>query len=453
MKALFEIARSGMTVAERSLATTAHNLVNANTPGYSRQRVENTPIGQRIVGGHVGLGVNIGQVNRLRSTLIDAQLHDKRMDMGYMGGKAAVFEQLEATMASDMGGDLDQYMGRLFDAFSAMSADPQDVSIRNAVLSQTRQLTTKFNDMSRSLDVTVDVTELGIQENIHQINMLVKDLAALNESITLSKAKGTPDYTSLDIQVQKLEQLSQLVGFETMEASNGSLEVRIGGILVVSEDRPTLLEASYDGTSSKVDIRLMDSTQSVKPTGGRLLANIEMLEKEIPTIREELDALASTLVDQFNSLHQQGFGLDGDTGLDFFDPAFTDASSIRLNSALEDDLRKIGASSVLDEAGNGQIAADIAAVRNQPILNGRKLVEAAINVISRPGSQLAELRSSMGTRDSEIRMLEIQQEQEAGVSIDEELAQMIHFQNAYQGSARVMASAQQMYDTLISLIR
>ena len=105
------------------------------------------------------------------------------------------------------------------------------------------------------------------------------------------------------------------------------------------------------------------------------------------------------------------------------------------------------------KAGNGDIAAQIADVRNEVILDGRKLVDYSIELISQPGSRITELSTTMETRDAEIRMLEVQQERESGVNMDEELGMMIQYQNAYQGSARVLASAQQMYDTLLSLIR
>jgi flagellar hook-associated protein 1 FlgK len=108
---------------------------------------------------------------------------------------------------------------------------------------------------------------------------------------------------------------------------------------------------------------------------------------------------------------------------------------------------------VAGEAGNGDIAGQIADIRNDNVVGGRKLVDYAVDLISTPGRNLSEVRSSMEVRDSEIAMLTAQQEREAGVNVDEELSMMIQYQNAYQGAARVMSAAQEMYDTLIGLTR
>lgn len=453
MRALFEAAKTGMYTAERQLGTTAHNLVNANTPGFSRQRVETAPIAVRMGTGQMGLGVSVSQVVRMRNDLVDTQLMDKRMNMGYMMSKSAIFEQLQSTLASDTGGDLDAYVGRVFDAFSKVASDPQDVSVRNALLAESRQLVDKFNDMHRSIKVSDELVMQNITDDISQVNQLLRDIASLNQTISASKATGRPDFQSMDIQSQKLEELSNLTSFEKHIADNGSVELRIGGILVVNESNAKSLRAEISPTHRQVFVRLQDNGKILVPDGGSLAGSIEMYTKEIPDIQNKLDALASTIVTRFNDLHRQGFGLDDDFSRNFFDPDGTTAETIRLNPEIANNLRFIAASSAAGEAGNGDIAAQIADLRNAGAINGRKMVDFAIQLISQPGSRISELQTAIETRDAELRMLEVQQERESGVNLDEELGMMIQFQNAYQGSARVLASAQQMYDTLLGLIR
>ncbi|KPP96499.1 MAG: flagellar hook-associated protein 1 FlgK [Bacteroidetes bacterium HLUCCA01] len=453
MRALFESAKSGMYVAERQLGTTAHNLVNANTPGYSRQRIETAPVAVRMGVGQIGLGVNVTQLTRMRNDLVDTQLMDKRMNMGYLSSKSAIFEQLQSTLASDTGGDIDAYVSRVFNAFSNVASDPQDMSVRNALLAESRQLTDKFHDMNSSIQVANELVTRNITDDVTQINGLLKDLASLNQTISSSVAAGKPDYRSMDLQGQKLDELSGLVSFEKHVAENGTLELRVGGILVVNESKSQQLRAEIDTDHKQVYLRLLDNGKVLNPDGGSLAGSIDMYSEEIPDIQNRLDTLAETIVTRFNELHQQGFGLDDDFQRTFFDPDGTTAESIKLNPQVTGNLRNIAAASAAGEAGNGDIAAQIADVRNEVILDGRKLVDYSIELISQPGSRITELSTTMETRDAEIRMLEVQQERESGVNMDEELGMMIQYQNAYQGSARVLASAQQMYDTLLSLIR
>lgn len=452
MRTLFEISKTGLQSAERSLSVTANNIINADTPGYSRQRVDKEPVGQPLRGLHAGLGVNITTITRLRNELVDVQLGQKRQEMGYMQEKIKLFEQLETAVASDSGGDLDVHIGRLFDAFSELSNDPQDFSVRNNLVGEASQLAEKMADMKRGLDLVSDSTRQSVINNTDQINSLLADLASLNKSITVSEAMSRPDHASLDIQVRKMEELAELVDFERMTAKNGSLEIRIGGVQVLHQDTYRKIIPHNDDVAKTFDLRLENGTR-VSANGGKLAAAIDVYEQEVPVMNQRLNLIAETLVSGFNALHSTGFGLNDDESRDFFDPDFTMAHNMRVNQDILDNHSNIAASSAAGEAGNGEIAAAIANLRNASILNGRKPVDYAVDLISSPGAGLSQLRVASESRESEIRMLEVQQEREAGVNVDEELSMMIQYQNAYQGAARVMASAQQMYDTLISLVR
>lgn len=452
MRTLFEISKSGLKSAERSLSVTSNNIVNADTPGYTRQRVDKSPAGMRMDNYHAGLGVNITSVSRLRNEMADVLLNEKRQDMSYLKGKTDIFEQLEASMASDSGGDLDLRIGRLFDNFSELSADPQDLSIRNNLVTEALQLTDKLQDMSRNIDKTSGLVSESAAKSVGAINDLLQDLSSLNESITRGEVADSPDHNSLDLQVKKLEELSGLVDFDSLVTDNGTLEIRIGGIKVLDADKASVIKPDINDVTKNYLLRL-ESGKTIHPTGGKLGAEIEMYEEGIPGLKNRLDTIASTLVEEFNSIHTQGYGLEDNTIRNFFDPLATTAADIRLNEVILNEPRHIAASSEMDEAGNGNIAADIADLRNQSIIGGRKLVDSSIDLISTPGSNLSDLRSKIEARDSEIQMLHTQQEREAGVNIDEELSLMIKYQNAYQGAAKVMSAAQQMYDTLISIVR
>lgn len=451
MKTLFEISKSGLRSAETSLSVTANNVVNADTPGYSRQRIEKEPVSVRLSGFQAGLGVNITSIRRLRNEMADVQLNEKRQSMGYMEGKAKIFEQMEAFMASDSGRDLDLRISRLFDTFSELSADPQDFSVRNNLIAEAEQLTDKLGDISRNIDRTSEMVRDSAFSTLKNINSLLGELEALNKTVVRSQGTGQPDHAALDLQVGKLEELSELVDFESRVIENGTLELRIGGITVLDADGAKFINPEVNDVDKMYLLRL-ESGKILKPSGGKLGAAIEMYENEIPELKERLDLVAGTLVDEFNEIHTQGYGLEDGTVRNFFNPAYSTAADIRLNEAIKNDHQHIAASSESGEAGNGEIATQLAELRNSPVIAGRKFTDYAVELISKPGERLSDLNSKIEARDSEIQMLKIQQEREAGVNIDEELSQMIQYQNAYQGAARVMSAAQQMYDTLISIL-
>lgn len=451
MKTLFEIARSGLRSSERSLSVTSNNVINADTPGYSRQRLEKEPVSVRMTGYQAGLGVNITSITRLRNEMADIQLNNKRQSMGFMQSKAKIFEQMEAFMATDSGRDLDLHVSRLFDAFSELSTDPQDFSVRNNLIAEAEQLTDKLGDMSQNIDNTSEMVRDSALNSLTSVNELLGELAELNKTIVHSQASGQPDYAALDLQVRKLEELSEIIDFDSQVTDNGTLELRVGGITVLNESGAKTVKAEVNDVDKVFRLRL-ENGKTLEVKGGQLGGSIEMFEEEIPSIKERLDLVASTLVEKFNEIHIQGYGVEDSTVRNFFNPAFTTAADIQLNEDIRNNHQHIAASSQPGEAGNGDIASQIADLRNDTVVGGRKLTDYAIELISKPGEHISDLNSKIEARDSEIQMLTIQQERESGVNIDEELSMMIQYQNAYQGAAKVMSAAQQMLDTLISIV-
>ncbi|MDR8394643.1 flagellar hook-associated protein FlgK [Aliifodinibius sp. S!AR15-10] len=457
MRTLFQISKSGLRNAEKSLSVTSNNIINADTPGYSRQRVENAPAGMQMSRFHAGLGVNITNVNRLRDEMNDTLLNEKKQDMGYLQKKKDVFEKLESAIVSDSGGGLDSKIGSLFNNFSEVSSNPQDISIRNNLISEAQQFTAKMSEVSRNIDRASDLVKDTAVQKVDSVNGLLKDLDQLNDAITKAQAQGKPDHSSLDIRTQKLGELSELIDFESQLTDTGALQIRVGGMKVLDENKAHTLKAEVNDVDKSFKLR-METGHIVKASGGELGGEIEMYEEEIPDMKRRLGTIASTMVEEFNALHQNGYGLEDSTARNFFTPGNKTAATISVNQALVDNPRHIAASTQAGVAGNGDMASQIAGLRNKRIVESNatrnsKLVNYTVELISQPGSKLNGLESSIAARDSEIQMLKNQQQEEAGVNIDEELSRMVKFQNAYQGAARVMSTAQDMYDTLISIAR
>jgi len=456
MKSIFEIAKSGLRGSERSMSVTSNNIINADTPGYSRQRVEKTPNGMQMDQYHAGLGVNIDEVTRLRDDINDKLMNQKQQDMGYLQKKADVYEKLEASMVTDYGDDLDSQVGSLFDNFADLASNPQDVSVRNNLISETQQLTSKLRETSLNVDQNSDLVKDFAGKTLGSINNLLSDIDQLNSAVKQAQAKGNPDHTSMDQRVAKMDELSQLVDFESRETSTGAIKIQIDGHSVVDQDQAYNISSEVDDSNKKFRLRL-DNGHVLKPEGGKIGAEIEMFEEGIPEMKKRLDNIASTIVSEVNDLHSSGYGLEDSLQRNFFDSSGTTAESIAINEDLVENSSLIAASDTDGEAGNGEIASQIASLRNENVIGDtsadQTLSNYTISTISAPGVNLNALNNQIEARDSEIQMLKTQQEETAGVNIDEELSKMIKHQNAYQGAAKVMSSAQQMYDTLISIVR
>lgn len=455
MRSLIEIARSGLQSSQRSLSVTANNIINADTPGYSRRRVDKAPAGMQMDGHHAGLGVNIVGVSRLRDEMNDVLLNKKLQNMGYLQKKNEIYEKLEATLVSDYGEGLDSQVTALFDNFSELASNPQDVSVRNNLINETQQFTSRMHNMSKSLDQVSYLVQNFAGKTVDSINNLLSDINKLNQTIKRGEARDQPDYSSLDIRVSKLSELSELVNFESQITETGTVEIQIGGHTVLDDSGTRTIKSEVDDVNKRFRLRI-DNGQLIEATGGRIGAEIEMYEEVIPELKDKLNNIASTVVTEFNKIHSSGFGLEDNVQRNFFNPGAKTAAEIEINQTIVDNPLHIAASDTAGEEGNGEIASQIAALRNKKIIGdtgkNQELLGYTVGFISKPGEEIAALDGTITARDSEIQMLKVQQQQVAGVNIDEELSRMIKFQHAYQGAAKVMSTAQQMYDTLLTLV-
>lgn len=450
MNDIFEIAKSGLLAAQQSTSVTANNISNANTPGYSREQAVLQPVGYNSNNQSVGLGVNVTDVRRMRNDLLDTQIRQQDQEIGSLSTQSDIYNQIQSLFVTDSGSDLDANIGDFFNSISDLSANPQDNTLRNTVISKAQALTNQFHSLSNGLQNTSDQTLKDAGNVVDQINSLLGDLAEINGPITRSNADGKSDNNSKDLQTQKLNQLSKLVNFTTSTDNNGGLEIRIGGMLALSGNHASTIKMEGSQPGSQIKLRL-DNGKLLDVNNGQLAADIQMINKTIPGLSSQLDQMASTLVQQVNTAHKAGYGLDDTVQRDFFDPTKTSASTIQISSDILNNPDNIAASSAPNEPGNGDNATNLVDVRDAPVLNGKSLIQSAVQLISQPGTELSSVQSEMQTKNSIQQMLSNQQDSVAGVNIDEELSNLIKFQNAYQASAKVLSAGEQMYNALLNI--
>lgn len=451
MRNIFEISKSGLFAAQQSMSTTSHNIANANTPGYTRQRTELSTEALRKNGFTIGRGVSIEQVQRLRNDLTDRQIMLKEHELGDLNERSRIYQQIESTMVTSSGDDLDLAMSNFFNSFSELSNNPQDKNLRDVVLSKARSLTDKFRNSAGDLATIKEQVFDSAQTKVDKLNSLVQSLADVNSDIARAEATGRPDLESKDQQTEILKKLSNLVSVETNFNSDGTVEARIGGIVVLNDQDVSKIRAESGPDSNAFRLRLSNG-KLLDPGKGSLAADIHMFEKGIPEMQQKLDKIASSLVNQVNAIHSNGYGLNDAVSRNFFNPANTSAESISLNKAIVSDPEHIAASSVPGEAGNNDNALLINDLRNLSILDGKTLNNNVIETMNLPGLKLNEIKQNISSKESAKQLLVNQQQSESGVNVDEELSNLIKYQNAYQASAKVLNVGQRMYDTLLGIL-
>ncbi len=250
--------------------------------------------------------------------------------------------------------------------------------------------------------------------------------------------------------MEKLKELASIAEFDAIEASDGTLEIRIGGISVVSGQEVTQLRAEVDAANQAYRLRLPGG-KLIEPGPGELAANIHMYENGIPEARNQLDVLATSLMDEINQIHSDGYGLEDGLQREFFDSTSTGAFNMRVNDEIVQNPNHIAASSVAGEAGNNDQALEILNLQNERFIEGQTISTRAVEFMGLAGLKLNEIEQKIESGISSKEFLINRQEQLAGVNLDEELSNLIRFQNSFQASAKVLDTGRQMFDTLLSI--
>ncbi len=437
--------RHGMNV-------TSHNISNVNTKGYSRQRVELSPTPPYFTAkGLIGSGVMLDNVSRLRNQFIDSQLRTANHQLGEADSQSFLLNQIEAMFNEPSEVGLNNAMTKFFNSFKELSANPEETGIRNIIVQNANHMTRLF----QKLDSNVKQLRTDIVENttgkLNRINKLTKEISEIDIQIIGYSGQGVEAGDLKDERDRKLDELSKLINIRVTEDLNGSVMVSAGGHVISS--RGGFEELKLDLTGNTMKIVAGNTGKQVKIDSGEVGGELKNYNSVIPGYIDKLNQLVSTLIMRVNELHATGFGLGNppETGLEFF--IGTDASTIAINPAIANNLNNIAASSD-GTAGNNGIALLISNVMNEPIMNNNttSLSHFYNTIIGSIGTDITNIDSAFRTTELIATQLEIQRNSISGVSLDEEMANMIKFQQSFDAAAKVINTVNEMYQTILNMV-
>ncbi|MEM1334047.1 MAG: flagellar hook-associated protein FlgK [Actinomycetota bacterium] len=442
---------SGLNAHRRILDTTAHNISNQLTPGYKRQVVDLAPQG-------VGTGAQVFSGPGSKALGVDV-LDTRRVldDLGEVRARNAVAAATDATGEFESMIQIEQVFGEpgatglsnQFDEFWVSWSDLADradnVVERGEVLSRASSIAERFQATSGDLDEIDTDAVRRMNVMVSEINTLAKQVADLNGAIASSPE--TPNRL-LDQRDEMASQLASLVGAEVRPTSRGMVALSVGGRLLVGDG------IAYEVTTDGADITWVPDGAGLRGGPSELTALQRLRTETIPETKAQLDAIAEAFVTEVNDLHRQGFGLDGVDGRDFFDPAGTTAATIQVSADVLGDPERVAAGAPVMPGGtapgvfDGRMAQRIGdlAVDGAATADYRAFV-ADIGIRANSAGRRAETANSIANRAID------EAESVSGVSVDEELATMMAAQRAYEASARVLRTVDEMMQTVIGLIR
>ncbi len=444
---LYRLSRRSFGVFSAQMNVAGQNVANAGTPGYSRRRLMVAPVGPPRGGVQmrpafaVGGGVSAQSLERVRDGLLASASGDARTGLGGADEETRLLSALEGTFGVGSGASLQDVMGGFWNAWSDLANNPTDTGVRTTLLSQAETVADTVGDLDANLARLAGETQTALGQSVGEVNGLLDEIAALNTQISAASAAGSPDLAAEDRRDAAVAELAAFVPVEVSSDGNG-YTVTIDGMVAVQGDeaRGLTLDTPTGGPAA---VRFEGTTVAFASSEGQVGAQLRTLNDTIPATRAALDEFAAALVTQVNDAHAAGFGLDGSTGLNFFDPAGLTAGSVRLSDDL-DDPAKIAASGALGEPGNSDVALALAGLRTG-------FDEQVVDLVSGVGAKLRAAKTAANGHFAVVSHLDAMQRGVSGVSLDEEMTNLLEAQHAYAAAARLLTTADEMMQTILAL--
>lgn len=552
---ILNTAKLGLLTQQLALEVTGNNIANVETEGYSRQDVileSNTP--RSISQGQLGTGVRVSGIERVFDQFLFQQILSEGDLTGNFNVREDVYEQLEVLFNENQGRSLNSELSELFAAFQDLSSNPTGLPERAEVVGRAQSLAAVFNNLGDGLFKIQRNIDAIVSDEVSQINSLTSEIAKLNQAIF---ANSPGQFSANDLKDQRdklIKELSEKIDITLVKESDGQLSLTLGnGTPLVLKDLSFQLSTGLNGNNkSFLDVFISNNaggTSNVTSAiqGGELKGYLDMRDLEVPAVKQKLDRLAAGFVQEFNRVHQQGFGVDGSTGVNFFTPlaptvftntlntgaaqvsvvnaspttvsvddfeitmtganAFTltnlttganagtftfaagttfnlaggfavnitgtpavgdrfkfsvsenAATFVKVSSTVLGNSQKIAAGN--STTGDGGNAGDLAALQSDLTFNSVTLQSGSgaftfdefyNALVSAIGIESASAQAGVRQQEGVLLQLNNRRESISGVSIDEELINLVQFQQAFNASARMISLVEELFDTLINRI-
>ena len=435
-------ATKGLMAQQTALHTTSHNISNANTKGFSRQRVDlKADLAFTLGGvGQLGTGVRMTGIVRLVDDYVTKQIRTENGTMTKFQAKSEVMEQLEIIFNEPSDTSLNFNLGEMFDSWQELSKNPESLNSKTIVVEKAKTLADTLNHIANQINSLKDDTNSQIEKSVTDLNSIVSNLDTLNKQIFNISVKGHVPNDLLDQRDLMLQDLSAITNFDTSFDKYGRVEVSIGG------------------TPIKGEIKVGD-LENLNITSGTLKGNKDAVE-DLNLQKENLDKFTATMATAINTVH----------GTDFFVNS-NSSEGIKVSAELQADNSKVNAGKEVDgPEGDGSRALAIARLRNTKIdftgntpLNynadtmeienqaGGITIEGAYNnIVTKVGITKEHSDNMVANQEILLDQLILRRESTSGVQIDEEVTNVIKFQKSFEANSKVISVLAEMLDVLIN---
>jgi flagellar hook-associated protein 1 FlgK len=468
---IFNTGRSGMNANKAAIAVAGHNIANAGTEGFSRQRVETTALAPPETGTQrhlIGMGAGISRVSRANDEYVEKQIRNAGRELAHGEEKDVVLRQTE-DIFNEMNGDgINRLVSRFFNEFRKLGNEPENEAVRQSVREATQALVNDFHRIRGEVNDVRDHIDSRLTAYCTDVNSLAEQIKDLNIKINAVEITGSQPNDLLDKRDQALKQLSSYMDLSMHKDNFGNFVVDIKGVgplvagPITQKFDVNRSPADDQGKpENAVDVKTTASANSIVThslKGGKMGALLEARDQTLSTILDRLDEMAFTVSNTVNAIHEQGTTRGGAQGVSYFktlDQKDRAAELIELSDEVKANINNIATAAQPDAPGDNRIALAIAGLQSQKLMSdGKATLDDWYNsIVSDVGVTTLRNRNTIGQQRDIMTQLNKMHDQISGVSIDEETANLMQFQHAFDASAKVIAVADEMMKTVLDLKR
>jgi flagellar hook-associated protein 1 FlgK len=456
LSSLTEIGRRALVAYQTSLATTGQNIANAETKGYSRRDVTLAAAPAITTSrGQLGGGVDVAEIRRIRDGFIDQSLYQEQHLAGLYEEQRDALKQIEGIVNEPSEAGLNHALAQLFNSFQSLADDPENMGVRTTVLGAAQNVVSTLHRMDRQITGLQDQLFARAQDQVARINELTRQVADVNRAVAgIERVRGEAS-DERDRRDLLLDELARLTDIQTRELADGSVTVTAGETTLVAGDRATelRLHPPQVGADTRVQVVRVEDGRIAGLQSGAVQGLLALRDGVLRDYQRHLDDIAVQLAQEINRVHRDGYGLDGTAGRPFFSEGVTGAGDIDVAGVIAADVNAIAAS--LDGTrGDNRNAVALRDVEHAIVARDgtMTLAESYQALIGDLGARSRAAAGAAETQALVVSKLENDRAAVSGVSLDEEAAQLISQQRAYQAAARLVRTADEMTQTLLDML-
>jgi flagellar hook-associated protein 1 len=347
-------------------------------------------------------------------------------------------------------------LNNFYNGLSDLAGNPDNIGVRDSVANQAQELTGTFNTMNTNLaNMTTDLNG-KVTVDVQSINNIASEINDVNNSIFKAQNMGYTTNDLLDKRQNLMNSLAKLTNFQSTDMGNGYMKIEINGHTLVGQDYYVKMSTVTDAANNNaVTPVFTDDGSKAVITGGDIGGIQQVRDTYLPEYKSSLYSMAQSLMTSVNTLQSSGYGLNGSspTGINFFNG--TDSSDIAVNPAITADVTQIAAAATPSSSGDGSNALAMSDQQNALLMDGgtTTIGEHYADLISKIGSDSLNSQNDNSVYTSLDTNLQQQWQSESGVSLDEEMTNLIKYQHAFEANSKVMVVQDQLLQTLIDMVK